>query len=85
MGDLWSMTLFVLQNVGKKGVTETGEVCQDFPLHVSCRTCYFVRKYLWRETEGSCGRDCWVCITVNTFSKKEILKVTALFMVASVY
>jgi hypothetical protein len=33
MGDLWSMTLFVLQNVGKQGVTETGEVCQDFPLH----------------------------------------------------
>jgi hypothetical protein len=85
MGDLWNMTLIVPPDVWKLGVSETGEVCQDIPLHVSCRTCCYVRRYLRMETEGSCRRDCWVCITVNTFYKKEIIKVTTLFMVFSVY
>jgi len=79
------MILIVPSDVWKPWVTETGDVCQDIALHVSCRICSCVRKYLWMETEGSCGRDCWVCITVNTFSKKEILKVIALFIISSVY
>jgi len=46
MGDLWSMTLIVPPDVGQQALTESGEVCQDFPLHVSRRNGYSVRKYL---------------------------------------